>query len=224
MAVKIWKAATSNAFSTDLNGNITSGDETIALTSASGLQYPGIIVVDRVNSLDEATPLLREYISYTGITSNSLTGCSRGVASSTAQAHLSGATVEEVFSVTHWADLISWLTVEHALATGKQNEEAWVDASDGGTVTFDLSSGNKQRVTLGGNRTLALSNVSAGHVFLIKLTQDGTGSRTVTWFNTISWADGTAPTLTTTLNKSDIFSFVQTGIDTYDGFTVGANL
>ena len=103
-------------------------------------------------------------------------------------------------------------------------QSAWVTASDGVTVTFNLSSGPKQLVVLGGNRTLALSNVLSGHTFVLKLTQDGTGSRTVTWFSTISWAGGVAPTLTTTLNKSDVFGFIQTGTNTYDGFIVGQNL
>lgn len=101
---------------------------------------------------------------------------------------------------------------------------AWVEATDGATITFNLSSGSKQRVVLGGNRALALSNVTAGKVFLLRLTQDGTGSRTVTWFNTIKWAGGTAPTLTTTINKADVFGFIQTDTDAYDGFVVGQNL
>lgn len=102
---------------------------------------------------------------------------------------------------------------------------AWTTDTDGATVTFDLSVTNKHRVTLGGNRTLALSNPSAGQCFLIKLTQDGTGSRTVTWFSGITWSDGgTTPTLTTTASKSDTFMFIQTGTNTYDGFIVGQNI
>src|SRR3990167_672614 len=86
--------------------------------------------------------------------------------------------------------------------------DAWVTATDGATVTFNLASGNKQRVTLAGNRTLALSNVQNGHAFVIRLLQDGTGSRTVTWFSTIKWAGGSAPTLTTTANKADVLGFI----------------
>jgi len=103
-------------------------------------------------------------------------------------------------------------------------QSAWVTATDGATVTFNLASGPKQLVVLAGNRTLALSNVLSGHVFVLKLTQDGTGSRTVTWFDTITWPGATAPTLTTTLNKSDVFGFMQTGTSTYDGYIIGQNL
>lgn len=103
-------------------------------------------------------------------------------------------------------------------------QNAWVTATDGATVTFDLSSGPKQIVTLGGNRILALSNVLSGHCFILKLVQDGTGSRTVTWFSTITWPNATAPTLTTTASKADVFGFIQTGTNTYDGFIIGQNL
>lgn len=100
-----------------------------------------------------------------------------------------------------------------------------VTASDGATVTFDLASGPLQQVTLEGNRTLALSNVPAtGALFTLTLIQDGTGSRTVTWFSGISWAEGSAPTLTTTASKADQFIFQKTGSGAYRGFIVGQNI
>lgn len=97
-------------------------------------------------------------------------------------------------------------------------------ASDGATVTFALATSRLQNVALGGNRTLALSGAATGMVFILCLTQDGTGSRTVTWFSTIRWAGGSAPTLTTTASKRDVFGFICTGENTYDGFVVGQNL
>lgn len=96
--------------------------------------------------------------------------------------------------------------------------------TDGATVTFDLNESNLHEVTLGGNRALAISNETVGQRFIIKLIQDGTGSRTVTWFSTIKWPGGLEPTLTETGGKYDYFSFVVTGTDTYDGFVIGYNL
>ena len=96
--------------------------------------------------------------------------------------------------------------------------------TDGATVTFDLDVANTHTVTLGGNRTLALSNVDVGQKFIIRLTQDGAGSRTVTWFSTIKWAGGVTPTLTTTANKTDVFGFICTSAGNYDGFVVGYNV
>ncbi len=96
--------------------------------------------------------------------------------------------------------------------------------TDGTTITFDMDESNLHTVVLGGSRTLALSNTDAGQRFIIRLEQDGTGSRTVTWFSTIKWVGGSAPTLTTTASKTDVFGFICTSAGNYDGFVVGQNL
>lgn len=95
--------------------------------------------------------------------------------------------------------------------------------TDAATITFDLST-SLHTVTLGGNRILALSNETVGQTFVIRLVQDGTGSRTVTWFSTIKWAGDSAPTLTTTASKTDVFGFICTSAGSYDGFVIGQNL
>ena len=94
-----------------------------------------------------------------------------------------------------------------------------------GTSTLDLSTGNEHRITMpAGNITIAISNEVSGQKFIVSILQDSGGSRTVTWFTTIRWAGGSAPTLTTTASKRDVFGFICTGTDTYDGFIVGQNL
>jgi hypothetical protein len=113
MSAKLWRAGTSNAFNTTLNGNIVAGDTTIALTTTSGLQAPGVLVIDRRDANNTATPNLREYVSFTDISSNNITGVTRGLGGSSAQSHLSGAIVEEVLSVTQWNDLLDFLQVAH---------------------------------------------------------------------------------------------------------------
>lgn len=95
--------------------------------------------------------------------------------------------------------------------------------SDGATVTFNMGTSNHHIVTLGGNRTLAVSNVSTGQAFIVHLRQDGTGSRTVNWWGGILWAGGSAPTLTTTANKTDTFGFIYDGSN-YLGYVIGKNL
>lgn len=102
-------------------------------------------------------------------------------------------------------------------------------ATDGATVTFDLRVCQTQRVTLAGNRTLALTSGSfyVGQMFDIKLTQDATGSRTVTWFSAVKWTGGTIPTLTTTAGRSDWFRFICTnasGSPTFDCLGTSMNL
>lgn len=102
-------------------------------------------------------------------------------------------------------------------------------ATYGATTTFDLRVSPRQTVTLAGNSTLALTSGSlyVGMEFRLKLTQDGTGSRTVTWFSAIKWPGGTVPTLTTTAGRSDWFRFECTnasGSPTFDCVGTSMNL
>lgn len=101
--------------------------------------------------------------------------------------------------------------------------DSWVDDTDSATITFNLANGNKRRVTLAGNRILALSNVQNGHVFLIDLIQDSNGGRTVTWFSTITWmtTSGSAPTLSSGASKHNLLMFIQTATNAYLGFVLG---
>jgi len=94
-----------------------------------------------------------------------------------------------------------------------------------GTATLDVSIGAIHSITMpAGNITIAISNEAVGKCFMVEITQDDVGSRTVTWFTTIRWMDGTAPTLTTTASKTDVFGFRVTGTDTYFGYIIGQNL
>lgn len=120
------------------------------------------------------------------------------------------------------ASTLSDKTISNSTALG--SKATITTASDGTTVTFDLNAGPIHQVTLGGNRTLAISNGATGKVFMIRIIQDATGSRTVTWFSTIKWIGGAAPTLSTAANAIDVFSFICTGTGTYDGFIVGMGL
>jgi hypothetical protein len=89
--------------------------------------------------------------------------------------------------------------------------------TDGATVTFDLSVSDWHLVTLGGNRTLALANLTLNARFAIALKQDGTGGRTVTWWSGIRWPGGIAPTLTAVAGQIDLFSFLYLGSGSYLG-------
>ena len=95
------------------------------------------------------------------------------------------------------------------------------------TTTIDWSDKTKGKirtVTLTGNPTIAFSNAVAGQALLIRLTQDGTGSRTVTW-PSINWTGGSAPLLTTTASKTDAILIICTvAASTYDGYVAGKNI
>lgn len=90
----------------------------------------------------------------------------------------------------------------------KQYERAVLALTDAATITTaDYNTSSFYTVTLGGNRTMNFpTNMMNGAGFRFVLTQDGTGSRTVTWATGYQWAGGTAPTLTTTAAHYDVIS------------------
>jgi len=90
-------------------------------------------------------------------------------------------------------------------------EDTLTDAS---TITWDVIASPVAKVTLGANRTLAApsgSTPAAGQFIALTVIQDGTGSRTLTWNATYEFTADTAPTLTTTANKGDLFIFKYNG-------------
>lgn len=97
-----------------------------------------------------------------------------------------------------------------------------------GALTLDLTAGNAFEVSLTGNvTTLTISNPPTSGTlgkFVLILTQDATGSRTVTWPASVKWEGGTAPTLTTTASRSDILVFITTDAGTtWYGNVIGQN-
>lgn len=81
--------------------------------------------------------------------------------------------------------------------------------TDGATITPDLNDSNNFSVTLGGNRAMANpSNITAGQSGSIFISQDATGSRTLTWGSYWDFSSGTAPTLTTTASAVDRVDYI----------------
>jgi len=320
------KAPTSNYWSTTLNGAINDSVQTITLTSTTGLQAPGVIVVNREDGSGTATASAREVIHFTGISGSDLTGCTRGEENSTARSHNDGSLVESVFTVETWNDVrdavsavistdganiavtgtasIAALITPSILndtfastsiasiarletaqivspigsfinlavtsiasiaavnipainsasasittlnaATGNITSGNLVNiaatstasvnmisynaskpllstASDGATVTFDMNISNLHTLSLATSRTLAVSNVGVGQPFVIRLKQ-GIAGCTVTWWTDINWDNNTVPTLTTTINLTDVFGFLKTSATDYDGFVLGQGI
>ena len=84
--------------------------------------------------------------------------------------------------------------------------------TDGATVNWDVSTSPVAKVTLGGNRTLAAAtNAQTGQFVSLLIIQDSTGSRTVTFNAVYEFTEDTAPTLTTTASKGDLFVFRYNG-------------
>ena len=84
--------------------------------------------------------------------------------------------------------------------------------TDASTIAWNALTQPVAKVTLGANRTLgAASGGVAGQFVSLLIIQDGTGSRTVTFNAAYEFKEDTAPTLTTTAAKGDLFVFRYNG-------------
>lgn len=229
---KLIAAPTKNGIQKTLAAELLSTASTgdpITFDDVDGIpNLPGILVIDRVDANGTATPSKREYIEYSGTSGTTVLITTRNVdGSNSALTHAVGAVVEFVPDVV-WADrMYDALTlVVDPDDNSRIRSFPFTEAVDAATIDFDLSSSTRHKVTLGGNRTLTVSNPQEGQGFLLRITQDETGERTVTWFDGISWAYGITPTLTTTGGKTDFFTFICTDATTpaFDGFVVGQDI
>jgi hypothetical protein len=87
------------------------------------------------------------------------------------------------------------------------NEDISTLTISSNAITLDLSVANDFKVSLTANiTTITVSNWTASKStpVVLRLTQDGTGGRTVTLPAGWKWSGGTAPTITATANKTDI--------------------
>lgn len=97
-----------------------------------------------------------------------------------------------------------------------------------GGLTLNLANGNVFNVALTASiTTLTISSPPAPNnagSFVLIFTADGT-PRAVSWGASVSWPGGTAPTLTSTNGKKDVFGFISlnTGSNWY-GFIGGQNI
>lgn len=83
---------------------------------------------------------------------------------------------------------------------------------DGSTISWNAINSPVAKVTLAGNRIITVSNnLGTGQYISVLVIQDGTGSRTLTWNAMFEFKDDTAPTLTTTASKGDLFTFRYNG-------------
>lgn len=96
-------------------------------------------------------------------------------------------------------------------------------ATDGSTVTFDMSKSSLQIVTFlaATARTIAVSNVTVGQQFTLLLKFGGANA--ITWFSGIAWQGGTAPTTTGVSGKTDTFTFICTATNAFFGYVAGQN-
>ena len=150
-----WDGIVSSAVTTTLNGTLgdnTSGTSgsTIALTSASGFPATGRIQIGT------------ELISYTGVSTNNLTGITRAVDGSTRAAHSSGATVTNAADFVDWgeASSASVVTLEPGLWSLSNFGQVLVSTIANGK-TFTWNAGDAARLTTRASTTTSGFSTSA---------------------------------------------------------------
>ena len=113
------------------------------------------------------------------------------------------------------------------VVSGGVTEESTTITSSSNAATLDQNTATNFEHDLTENVTYTFSNPAAnGKVssFTLKIIQDSS-ARTITWPNSVDWAGGTAPTLSTGNNDVDVFVFITyDGGSTYYGFTAGQDL
>ncbi len=150
-----WDGIVSSAVTTTLNGTLgdnnngTSGS-TIALTSATGFPTTGRIQVGT------------ELISYTGVSTNNLTGITRAVDGSTRAAHSSGTTVTNAADFVDWgeASSASVVTLEPGLWSLSNFGQVLVSTIANGK-TFTWNAGDAARLTTRASTTTSGFSTSA---------------------------------------------------------------
>jgi hypothetical protein len=85
---------------------------------------------------------------------------------------------------------------------------AEVTLTDAATIAVDMATFLNAKVTLGGNRALGQpTNTTVGQCGVIRIIQDGTGSRTLSYGSDWKFASGTDPVLTTTASATDLLFY-----------------
>jgi hypothetical protein len=172
--------------------------------------------LDTIDALFDAGPVLK--VDKGGTGAATLTGVliGNGTSAFTVKTNPSGA-----FVGTSDTQTLTNKTVEAGTFTNGYTEET-ATANTSTAYTIDLANGSVQILTLTGNCTFTFPTATAGRSFLLMLRQDGTGSRTVTYPAAVKWPASTAPTITATASRQDIFSFVSDGTNWF-GATGGQN-
>lgn len=99
-------------------------------------------------------------------------------------------------------------TSDSQTLTNKRITIRVVSIADAATLTPNADTSDLVIFTIGGNRTVAAptGTPTDGQVISFRVTQDGAGSRTLTWNSIFSFPTGT-PTLTTTASGTDYVHF-----------------
>ncbi len=159
-----------NAYESSLSGGIDASQTSIILVSATNLRSPGILVIEPDNAAK------REFISFTGISTNTLTGCTRGLpGGQSGTAHDSGVVIRAVPVHQFFDDLFTDI---EALETSTAAHYGGIDVADHPEATASARgfASAAQITKLDGIEALATIDQTAAEILAALLTVDGAGS------------------------------------------------
>ena len=169
-----------------------SGDYTSATVTDSGSTVGGPTTLDSLNTLN-TTKISSSRSVLTGPT---LTGGGDLSADRTLDIDLTNANI---------------YTAQQVFSNG--------NLTDAASIAWNLEDFQSTAVTLTDNRALAnpTNQIDKG-TYVLRVVQDGTGSRTLSFGANYKFSGGIAPTLTTTAGAVDLLSFVSDGTNMYGVF------
>lgn len=207
-----------------------------AVSAGTGITYSsstGVITADAASANTASKLVIRDAsgnfsagtitasLTGTASTATNLASGSGGTipyqSSAGTTAMLANGTANQILQANGGTSAPTWVSTVSGLTITGLKETKTAPAISSGTLTLNCSLGNVFAVSLNANiTTLSFTNVPAsGTAFglTLMLTADGT-ARTITWGSAVKWSGGTAPTLTSTNAKVDVFVLV-----THDGGT-----
>ena len=212
-----------NGLQKTLDAQLDSGTTaSVTLNNTTNIQAPGVFVVNRIDANgNEKSASDREFIKFTGVSGNTLTGLTRNADGGTSdQDHAVGSIVEfvadvvwaqalaDVIETEHNADGTHASTIVKTTATQTLTNktltsptiagEAYFDGevdngNSGATKTIDFTSGNKQKVTLSEDCTFTFIPPSGPANVILKAVNFGAFTPTLP---SINWRRCTVPTWT----------------------------
>jgi len=184
--VSNWGGTVDSATATTVNEALDASETTITLTSAASFPTAGTILVDS------------ELITYTGKSTNDLTGCTRGASGSTAATHSDGATATDASDFGGWGVAVKadQVQLEPGLWSLDNFGQVLVaTVSNGKTFTWNsgATSATSNRASTSTSSFLTSNNPTASRATLISPT-----TRHLIHF-------GTETTIGTTSTQDDMF-------------------
>ena len=228
------KELSTNDYSTAEKNKLTAitgtntGDETLANIKAK----LAVTILSGDNSGDETSTTIKTKLGITTL-SGSNTGdqdlssfasaLSLADKANTTDVTTSLALKANLISPTLVTPILGEATATSVTASGDLKAKRFINSLVTASPTIDLTTGNFFQINLTSNISFLLPTASASNIgtYLIKFTQDATGSRVVTFANNATttikllWSGGGVPVITATPNKTDIMTIICDGVKYY---------